>query len=198
MLKMDAALKQELKEHLKVFESMLSDESFLKKVSAVAAEITSCYKQGGKVLLFGCGGSAADSQHIAAEFISRFRSERHSLPAIALTTDSSILTAISNDYTFARVFARQVEGLASEGDNVIGISTSGKSDAVLCGLKAAKEKNAVTVLLTGNNKEEYSGIADHVIRIPSLDTARIQEGHIAIAHMICGIVERNLFDGKHH
>ena len=193
---MDAALKQELKEHLKVFESMLSDESFLKKVSAVADEIASCYKQGGKVLLFGCGGSAADSQHIAAEFISRFRLERQSLPAVALTTDTSILTAISNDYGFARVFARQVEGLASPGDVVLGISTSGKSEAVLCGLKTAKEKKAISVLLSGNNKEAYSGIADHVIKIPSSDTARIQEGHIAIAHIICGIVERELFNGQ--
>ena len=196
MLKMDDVLKQELKEHLSVFEAMLSDESFLKKVSAVSETITACYKKGGKVLLFGCGGSAADSQHIAAEFISRFRMERKSLPAIALTTDSSILTAISNDYGFERVYSRQVEGLASAGDVVIGISTSGKSEAVLSGLKSAKAMKAVTVLLTGNVEDTYKGIADYVIRIPSSSTARIQEGHIAIAHIICGIAERNLFNGK--
>jgi D-sedoheptulose 7-phosphate isomerase len=194
---MDDAVNKGLKEHLLVFESMLSDGSFQGSVRSVADAIISSYRKGGKVLLFGCGGSAADSQHIAAEFISRFALERKSLPAIALTTDSSILSAISNDYSFERVFKRQVEGLAHAGDVVIGISTSGKSRAVLSALDTAKEIDTITVLFTGNNKEPYKGI-DHVIRIPSTSTPRIQEGHITIAHIICGMVERGLFDEQRH
>ena len=182
------------KESSRVKETFINEN--LSKLVNVIEALTAALKAGNKILLFGNGGSAADAQHIAAEFVNRFVIERPPLPAIALTTDTSIITSIGNDYDFSEIFSKQIRAIGQTGDVAWGISTSGKSEAVLCGLKTAKEKKAISVLLSGNNKEAYSGIADHVIKIPSSDTARIQEGHIAIAHIICGIVERKLFYGQ--
>ena len=156
-------------------------------------EIVRCYKRGGKLLIFGNGGSAADAQHFAAEMVGRFQMERKSLPAIALTTNTSVLTAIGNDYGFEKIFERQVEGLATRKDLVIGISTSGDSQNVVNGIQKAKQLKIKTIALIGNNGK-LNRIADIVIPVPTDNTPRIQEIHIFIIHIISELVERALFD----
>jgi D-sedoheptulose 7-phosphate isomerase len=145
---------------------------------------------GNKVLAFGNGGSAADAQHFATELAGRYRRERRGLPALALTTDTSMLTAVSNDYGFEQVFARQVEALARPEDVVLGISTSGRSPNVLAGLRKAHEIGTATVALVGANTSEVMPLADYVIAVPSTDTPRIQEVHAVIIHILCDIVEQ--------
>lgn len=151
--------------------------------------LVSALKAGKKVLIFGNGGSAADSQHIAAEFIGRFRKERTALPAIALSTDTSILTALANDYDFEIVFSRQIEALGQEGDVALGISTSGNSRNVVRGIQAAQEKGMKTIAWTGEGGGKLAEISDVCIAVPSTVTARIQESHITIAHAVCELVE---------
>lgn len=149
--------------------------------------------QGGhKILFFGNGGSAADSQHIAAEFIGRFQKERRAFAAIALTTDTSILTALGNDYSYDIVFARQIEGLAAKGDIAFGISTSGDSKNVVEGIKKAKEMGLQTIALTGKEGGILKDLADICMMVPSHKTARIQESHLCIEHTICELVENAL------
>jgi D-sedoheptulose 7-phosphate isomerase len=145
------------------------------------------------VLLAGNGGSAADAQHIAAEFLSRFKLDRSPLPAIAITTDSSVLTAIGNDYGFTHVFERQVRGLGRAGDVFIGISTSGRSENVLAALRAARELRLTTVGFTGSNGGEMRTLCDFICAAPSDDTALIQQIHLVAAHVICLLVEQDLF-----
>jgi len=149
-------------------------------------------RNGGKIFLFGNGGSAADAQHIAAEFISRFKLERRALPAIALTTDTSILTSIGNDYSFDNIFSRQLEALARQGDAAIGISTSGNSANVVKGLQTAKSLKCTTIGFTGERECQLQHVSDVCLRVPSADTAHIQEVHITAAHAVCLIVEREL------
>lgn len=168
-------------------------ESQLPVIVAIAERIVDTFERGGKVLLCGNGGSAADAQHIAAEFVSRFRRERRGLPAIALTTDTSILTAIGNDYGYERVFARQIEALGQPGDTVIGISTSGTSASVLAAMQAARNGGMATIGFTGATGGLLVGQVDVCLCVPSQNTARIQEVHITIAHVVCEIVERTLF-----
>lgn len=168
-------------------------ESQLPVIVAIAERIVDTFQRGGKILLCGNGGSAADAQHIAAEFVSRFRRERRGLPAIALTTDTSILTAIGNDYGYERVFARQVEALGQQGDAVIGISTSGTSASVLAAMRTARNGGMATIGLTGATGGLLIGHADLCLCVPSQNTARIQEVHITVAHVVCEIVERTLF-----
>lgn len=163
------------------------------KVEKAALEIIKAYQNHRKVLLFGNGGSAADAQHIAGELMGRFKLERKSLPAIALTTDTSILTAIGNDYGYEVTFARQIEGLAQEGDVVIGISTSGNSPNVLMAIEKAKELKAYTIGLTGKDGGRLKEIVDLCIIAPSSNAPRIQESHITIGHIICNVVEKTLF-----
>jgi D-sedoheptulose 7-phosphate isomerase len=158
--------------------------------------ITTCFRSGGKLLFFGNGGSAADAQHLAAEFVGRFMQERQGLPAIALTTDSSILTAVGNDYGFDRVFARQLEALGRAGDVAIGISTSGNSPNVLEGIKAAKRQRLTTIGLSGKDGGILAKEADLTITISSTSTARIQECHIAVGHLLCELTEETLASGK--
>jgi D-sedoheptulose 7-phosphate isomerase len=155
----------------------------------IADEMTRGMMDGGKILLFGNGGSAADAQHLAAEFVGRFRRERRGLPAIALTTDTSILTAIANDYGYDDVFQRQVEALCNEGDVVIGISTSGNSKNVCSALRKARELGAFTVAFTGAGGGAAAAIADATVCVASKDTARVQEAHILCGHMLCDWVE---------
>jgi len=153
-----------------------------------------CFKQGNKILICGNGGSAADAQHVAAEFINRFRFDRSPLPAIALTTDSSILTCIGNDSAFENIFSRQVEALGVKGDILVGISTSGRSSNVLKALNIARSKGLLTIGFTGENGREIMGTkCDCCLVVPSTDTARIQECHEFVWHVICGIVEERLF-----
>jgi phosphoheptose isomerase len=158
-------------------------------ISRAGRAIAAALKGGGKVLLFGNGGSAADAQHIAAEFVGRFARERIPLPAIALTTDTSALTAIGNDYGFEQVFARQVQALGRPGDVAVAISTSGRSPNVLAGVEAACERGLTTIGLTGGDGGVLAGIVDIPIVVPSVNTALIQESHITVEHVLCEIVE---------
>ncbi len=165
----------------------------IENIIKVTKLISVSLKSGGKVLLFGNGGSAADAQHIAAEFVGRFQKERRALAAIALNTNISILTAISNDYGYESVFTRQIEALAKPGDIAIGISTSGKAKNVLLAIRKAEDMDLKTVCLSGGTGGELSKSANISILIPSATTARIQEAHITIGHIICELVERELF-----
>ena len=164
----------------------------VQKIEDIIYSIITTYKLGGKVVLFGNGGSAADAQHIACELIGKFTLKRQALPAIALTDNTSILTAIANDYGYDRVFSRQVEALVEEKDVVIGISTSGESLNVIKAMEIAKKKRAVTVALTGGNGGELAKIVDIALIVSSYSTPRIQEAHITIGHIICEIVEKEL------
>ena len=157
-------------------------------IVAVAGAIGAALKQGHTVLVFGNGGSAADAQHFTAELIGRFEKERRAWPAVALTTDTSALTAIGNDYGFDRVFARQIEGLGRQGDIAIGISTSGNSPNVLRGLEAANQRGMITVALTGRGGKA-GAIARHHIAVPDDRTARVQEVHATVLHVICDLVD---------
>jgi len=155
--------------------------------------IAEAFKAGNKVLLFGNGGSAADAQHIAAEFVNRFLIERPPLPAIALTTDTSILTSISNDYGFVDSFSKQVKALGREGDVAIGLSTSGKSANIIKAVKVAKEMGLKTVSLSGGDGGEVAQLSDFSLVVDSSSTPRIQEVHITIGHVLCEMVDRLLF-----
>ena len=168
---------------------ILSAKNLSEKIDEAINEIIKCFSTGNKIIIFGNGGSAADAQHIVAEFIGRFQKERKSLPAIALTTDSSIITSLANDYSYDVVFSRQCESLVSKGDIVFGISTSGNSKNVEEGIKTAKKMGAVTIGLLGSNGGTISNIVDIPIIVESTNTARIQEVHRVIYHIICGIVE---------
>ncbi len=158
-------------------------------IVAAARMLTDALKSGRKILLCGNGGSAADAQHVAAEFVSRYLKERRALPAIALTVDTSILTAIGNDYSFDRVFARQVEALAEPGDVLVGITTSGNSRDVLAAVAVARRVGVRTIGLTGQSGGKLADVVDLCLKMPSSETPRIQEGHIAVAHVICELVE---------
>ena len=173
-------------EHLAIISQLDSQrESF----ERVAIRMTECLLQGHKVLWCGNGGSAADAQHLAAELVGRFRSERRALPSIALTADTSVLTAIANDCGFAEIFDRQLEALCAPGDVVVGISTSGKSRNVCAALERAHGLGAFTVAMTGESGGHLAGLADACLRVASSDTARIQEGHILFGHILCEWVE---------
>jgi D-sedoheptulose 7-phosphate isomerase len=160
-----------------------------KDIETALALMIDTYKKGGKILVCGNGGSAADSQHLAAEFVGRFQKERQGLPAIALTVDTSILTAVGNDYGFDKVFARQVEALGSEGDVVIGISTSGTSRNVVAAVELAKTKGIYCVGMTAANGAKMAELCDECIAVPAKVTARAQEMHILIGHILCELVD---------
>lgn len=162
------------------------------QVEAAGAAICAALAQGNKVLFCGNGGSAADSQHLAAELVGRFVKEREALPAIALTVDTSALTAIANDYGFDTVFARQVRGLGRAGDVLVGLSTSGRSANVVAAMEAARAQRLVTVAMTGAKESPMSELADIAIRVPATVTARIQEMHIAIGHTLCAMVDETV------
>jgi D-sedoheptulose 7-phosphate isomerase len=174
-------------------ENALADRTFMASVLSTAEKIAASLKDGGKVLFAGNGGSAADAQHIAAEFVGRFINDRAPLAAIALTTDTSALTAIGNDYGFEQVFARQVSALARPGDVFVGISTSGKSPNILAALKAARDSKLVTVGFTRSTASPMHTLCDIVVGVPSDETALIQQLHITAGHAICHLVERELF-----
>ena len=190
-------VRTELLSHVRTLETTISESASL--IIQVAIRLSDSFARGNKLLLCGNGGSAADAQHVAAELVNRFRSERRGLPALALTTDSSVLTAVGNDSAFSEVFARQVEALANAGDILIGISTSGKSENVLRALKTARARGVTTVGLTGENGRDSIGeLCDYCIVVPSVDTARIQECHEFIFHVVCGMVESRLLGEWHH
>ena len=169
-------------------------ESCVADILEITERLIQAFRDGKKVLLCGNGGSAADSQHIAAELVCRFQMNRSALPAIALTTDTSILTAVGNDFGFETMFSRQVEALGREGDILIGLSTSGASKNVALAMHRAKQKRLITIAFVGENPGPVSESADVVLRIPSKITARIQEGHATVGHIICDLVEKDLFE----
>jgi D-sedoheptulose 7-phosphate isomerase len=172
-----------------------SDAELRSAILAIADRIGAVLRAGGKLMLAGNGGSAADAQHIAAEFLSRFVFDRAPLPALALTTDTSVLTAIGNDYGYEQVFERQVRGLGRAGDLFIAISTSGRSPSVLRALAAARKIGVGTIGFTGSRETLMPPLCDLVLAAPSDETALIQQIHITAAHAICGLVERDLFPG---
>lgn len=180
---------EQIEESTKLKESLKEQAE---TITTIAREIAQAFRRGNKVLLFGNGGSAADAQHIAAELAGSLYFERAPLPAIALTTNTSALTAIANDYSYETVFARQVRGLASKGDIVIGISTSGKSRNVVLGLEEARYKKATTVAFTGEGGK-LKDVADYTLSVSSKDTPRIQEVHILAGHIICYLIGQVLF-----
>jgi D-sedoheptulose 7-phosphate isomerase len=175
-------------------QALLKDSAFHGLVAQVAMQIVKSLRAGGKVLFFGNGGSAADAQHLAAEFTGRYLKERRALPALALHANTSALTAIGNDYGFEFVFARQLEALGKEGDVAVGISTSGNSSNVVRAMEAAKAKSIYTVALVGASGGAMKELADCALCMPSNETPRIQECHILTGHLICEIVEEMLFD----
>jgi D-sedoheptulose 7-phosphate isomerase len=176
-------------EHLSVIEALKAEAPV---VELIARAMIVSFRGGGKICYMGNGGSAADSQHLAAELVGRFQMERKGLPSLAFTVDTSILTAVGNDYGYEDVFRRQVEALVREGDVVVGISTSGNSGNVLSALAEAREHGAVTVAFTGGDggRMKSEGLADHVLVVPGKGSARIQEGHILVGHVLCDLVER--------
>jgi D-sedoheptulose 7-phosphate isomerase len=186
---MSEDIRRMLQETLQIQQALYDHVELIRRI---AATITQALRSGHKVLLCGNGGSAADAQHVAAELLGRFAREREAWPALALTTNSSTMTAIANDYDFERVFARQVEGLAVAGDVVVGISTSGNSPNVIRALETAREKNCSTIGFTGEHGGRLKDAVDLCFRAPSNNTPRIQEAHIVVWHIVCELVERDL------
>lgn len=184
-------IKDMLLENIRVKEEML--RTSITQVMKIAELLIECLKKNGKVIIFGNGGSASDSQHIAAELVGRFKKERQGLPAVALTSNTSVLTALANDYGYEAVFSRQVEALAGKNDLAIGISTSGKAKNVAAAIKQAAKMGLKTAVLTGSSGAELAKLADAALVIPSSSTPRIQEAHITIGHIICEIAEDTLF-----
>ena len=186
---MKETIKKELVEHIEI--SKKTKILLLEVIEEAAVLCIEALKENKKIILFGNGGSAGDAQHLAAELVGRYKKERKGYPAIALTTDSSAITAIGNDYGFENIFSRQIEALAQEGDVIIGISTSGESINVLKGLELAKKMNCKTIMLTGK-KKALKKVVDLNISVPSINTPRIQEMHITIGQIICGLIEKSL------
>lgn len=187
---------ERIEESLAVHQALLESEAFLARVAEVAGVIADSLEKDGTVFFFGNGGSAADAQHLAAEFAGRYLLDRPGLAGLALTTNTSCLTAIGNDYGYELVFARQLEALGSPGDVAIGISTSGNSPNVLRAFEAARAKRMTTVGLTGAEGGKLRTLVDYCLAIPAEQTARIQEAHILIGHILCEIVEEEMFHGR--
>jgi len=172
---------------------MAADTRLREATEAAADACTACLRADGKILLAGNGGSAADAQHMAGEYVSRFMYDRPGLAAVALTTDTSIITAIGNDYGYEKLFARQIQALGRPGDVFIGYSTSGTSPNILAGFEAARAAGVTCIGFTGNRGGPMHGLCDVVLAVPSADTPKIQEGHFVLGHIICGLVERAMF-----
>jgi D-sedoheptulose 7-phosphate isomerase len=176
-----------------IMADMLKDDSLLARVEDAVTSCVQCIRAGGKILLAGNGGSAADAQHMAGEFVSRFAFDRPGLFAVALTTDTSILTAIGNDYGYEKLFSRQIQALGRTGDVFIGYSTSGKSPNVIKAFEAARAAGLICVGFTGNRGGPMRDLCHHLLEVPSHETPKIQEGHLVLGHVLCGLVEREIF-----
>ena len=189
---------QRMKEHESILQRLLGDAERTGALSEIIEEIVRCYHSGGKLLLCGNGGSAADAQHLATELVSRFYKEREALPAMALNVNTSSLTAIANDYQYDKVFSRQVEAFGKEGDVLLGISTSGKAKNVIEAFKMGEKKGIRTILFTGDLEadSEIMNYANIVFRVPSKDTPRIQEMHILLGHILCEEIERSIVENE--
>ncbi len=186
-------LENQIQSSIDTKELILSDEDIKKLIVGISKESINAYKNSKKILIAGNGGSAADAQHIAGELVSKFYFDRPALSALALSTDTSILTAIGNDYGYEKVFSRQIEANGENGDIFIGISTSGNSKNIIEALKVCKEKSIITVGLSGLSGGDMSNYCDYLIKVPSNETPRIQEAHIMIGHIICSIIEESIF-----
>ena len=185
---------QRISEHISTANLVLSDKKLLAQINEAAQKIVSAYEKGGKLIAMGNGGSAADAQHIAAEFLGKYMKERKGLAAIALTTNSSAVTAIGNDYGYDLIFRRQLEGWLAKQDVVLGISTSGNSPNIVKAFEYAKEKGAFTIAFVGSKPCKLDSLASICIKVPSASTPRIQEMHIMIGHIICEYVEDGLVE----
>ncbi len=190
---LDRMTEQWLRESIEVKQKLYTDQALLRKVRAVAQRCALACQSGKKVLFAGNGGSAADAQHLAGEFVSRFNYDRPGLASFALTVDTSVLTAIGNDYGYEKLFERQIQACAQPGDVFIGLSTSGNSPNILLALKQAKAMGVYTVGMTGETGGKMLDLADECLRMPSRETPRIQESHITVGHIICGLVEHIIF-----
>jgi D-sedoheptulose 7-phosphate isomerase len=186
-------IKKQIADSAATKQNILEDQALLETIASVAKACVDVYQNGKKTLLAGNGGSAADAQHIAAELVGRYGFDRPSIPSLALTTDTSNLTAIGNDYGYDKVFSRQLEGMAQEGDLFIGISTSGNSQNIINAFESAALKGVTTVALVGRDGGAMAQMADYAIIVPSNATPRIQESHILIGHILCDIIEKTLF-----
>ncbi len=186
-------IKSEVAASAETKQKILNDGTFLEEIAEVIKACVTVYKKSKKILIAGNGGSAADAQHFAAELVGRYGFDRPSLPALALTTDTSNLTAIGNDYGYDYVFSRQLEGMGEAGDLFIGISTSGNSQNILNAFASAKERGITTVALTGRDGGKMAQTADYTLIVPSDATPRIQESHLLIEHMICDAIEKEMF-----
>lgn len=188
----------EFKKTHELFGKILQDEKLQKNIVTIVETCVKALREGKKIMFCGNGGSAADAQHLAAELVSRFSYDRPALAAMALTVDTSALTAIGNDYGYIYSFSRQVSAIANAGDVLVGISTSGRSKNVLEALKEAKKKNVITVGFLGQDGRDIAELSDYQINIPSDETPRIQEGHIATGHLICALIEEDFFGATHN
>ncbi|MCY9664838.1 D-sedoheptulose 7-phosphate isomerase [Paenibacillus alginolyticus] len=186
-------INNQIRDSYELKKTILNNSELTNLIKVVSELAVNVYKKGNKTLIAGNGGSAADAQHIAGEFVSRFYFDRPGLPSIALTTDTSILTAIGNDYGYEELFARQIQANGVEGDMFIGISTSGNSKNVIRALEECKKKKIITVGLTGDTGGKMFDLCDYCIKVPSNETPRIQESHILIGHIICAVVEEAIF-----
>lgn len=193
MENLNSYIKGHFADSILVKEQILKDENLITLIKNASLEVIKAYKNGNKTLLAGNGGSAADAQHIAGEFVSRFYFDRPGIASIALSTDTSILTAIGNDYGYENLFARQVQAQGVKGDVFIGISTSGNSKNILKALEFCKQKEIISIGLSGASGGAMNELCDYCIKVPSTCTPRIQEAHILIGHIICAIVEEELF-----
>ncbi|MBF8984853.1 D-sedoheptulose 7-phosphate isomerase [Lutibacter sp. B2] len=191
--KMKNYIKNEIMESYKIKKILWKDDVLINTIKIVAEKAIKVYKNKNKILIAGNGGSAADAQHIAGELVSRFKFDRPGLPAIALTTDTSIITSIGNDYGYDYLFERQIQANGMNGDMFIGITTSGNSINIIKAFEECKKKGIITVGITGKSGGKIEGLCDYCIKAPSNETPRIQECHIMIGHIICAIIEKELF-----
>ena len=174
-------------------QEVLKDQALLTTIEQVVNAVTGAFKQGNRVYFCGNGGSAADAQHLAAEFSGRFYTDRKALPAEALHCNTSYLTAVANDYSYDVIYSRMIDGIGLKGDVLIGLSTSGNSKNIIKAFEVAREKGIITVGFTGSTGGQMKGLSDYLVNVPSTDTPRIQESHITIGHILCQLVEENYF-----
>ena len=189
-------IKKIIKSSIDTKQSVLQNEGLLKTIAASVDVIVNAFRNGKRVYFCGNGGSAADAQHLAAEFSGRFYADRKALPAEALHCNTSYLTAVANDYGFDEIYSRLIDGIGEQGDVIVGLSTSGNSPNILKAIKTAKKKVMITIGFTGKSGGEMRTLCDHLINIPSTDTPRIQESHIMVGHIICQLVEEKYFTPK--
>jgi D-sedoheptulose 7-phosphate isomerase len=190
---MNAKIKSIIGASIDVKKEILGNEHFIQNIETIVNVVTDAFQQGKKVLFCGNGGSAADAQHLAAEFSGRFYKNRKALPSEALHCNTSYLTAVANDYSYDVIYSRLVEGICEAGDVLIGLSTSGNSKNIMNAFASAKDKKVVTIGFTGGSGGQMKDLSDYLVNVPSTDTPRIQESHIMIGHIICELVEEKIF-----